>query len=155
VPCLSFGVVVSEPAGRVAPSPFDQHYGLELSRCSEELVQGSTRVEPHLTQVSGLVHGGVYAAMAETLASLGTNAAVSSEGMLALGASNSTSFVRPIAEGTIHGTARRRHRGRTTWIWDVEFTDSAGRLCAMSRVSLAVRSAEEAESRVGRDREGD
>jgi 1,4-dihydroxy-2-naphthoyl-CoA hydrolase len=138
---------VSEPAGRVTPSPFDKHYGFELSRCNEELVEGSTTVEPHLTQVSGLVHGGVYAAMAETMASLGTNAAVSAEGMLALGASNSTSFVRPIAEGTIHGAARRRHRGRTTWIWDVEFTDSAGRLCALARVTLAVRSAEEAGAR--------
>jgi 1,4-dihydroxy-2-naphthoyl-CoA hydrolase len=148
-------VAVSEPAGRVSPSPFDKHYGFELGRCDEQLVEGSTTVEPHLTQVSGLVHGGVYAAMAETMASVGTNAAVSSEGMLALGASNSTSFVRPVAEGTIHGIARRRHRGRTIWIWDVEFTDSSGRLCALSRVSLAVRSKTEASARVGQDRDGD
>jgi 1,4-dihydroxy-2-naphthoyl-CoA hydrolase len=134
---------VSAPAGTVVPSPFDEHYGFELGRCDEEVVEGTTRVGPHLLQVVGLVHGGVYAAMAETMASLGTNAAVSRGGMVALGAANSTSFLRPIAEGTVQGRARRRHRGRTRWIWDVEFTDAAGRLCAISRVTLAVRSAEE------------
>jgi 1,4-dihydroxy-2-naphthoyl-CoA hydrolase len=35
--------------------------------------------------------------------------------------------------------ARRRHRGRTTWVWDVDFTDDAGRLCATTRMTIAVR----------------
>jgi len=138
-------------AGRtVVESPFDLHYGFELSRCDDEVVEGTTQVAPHLLQVSGIVHGGVYAAMAETMASVGTNAGVSRYGMIALGTSNSTSFLRPIAEGAIHAKAQRRHRGRTTWIWDVEFTDGAGRLCAISRVTLAVRSEETAQPRPAR-----
>jgi uncharacterized protein (TIGR00369 family) len=44
-----------------------------------------------------------------------------------------------MSNGTIHGLARRRHRGRTTWVWDVELTDDEGRLCALSRVTIAVR----------------
>jgi uncharacterized protein (TIGR00369 family) len=53
--------------------------------------------------------------------------------------SNSCSFLRPIASGSVNATARRRHRGRTTWIWDVELTDDDGRLCALGRVTVAVR----------------
>jgi uncharacterized protein (TIGR00369 family) len=53
--------------------------------------------------------------------------------------SNQTSFLRPITAGTIHAEARCRHRGRTTWVWDVDFTDDEGRLCALSRVTIAVR----------------
>jgi uncharacterized protein (TIGR00369 family) len=53
--------------------------------------------------------------------------------------SNNSTFLRSIQEGTIHATARRVHRGRTTWVWDVELTDDAGRLCAISRVTIAVR----------------
>ena len=53
--------------------------------------------------------------------------------------SNESSFLRPVREGTIHATARRRHRGRTTWVWDVELADDEGRLCALSRVTVAVR----------------
>jgi uncharacterized protein (TIGR00369 family) len=87
----------------------------------------------------GIVHGGVYAAMGETLASMATWIHVREDGNIAVGQSNSTSFLRPIAEGTVHAEGRRRHRGRTTWVWDVDFSDDQGRLCATSRVTMAVR----------------
>jgi uncharacterized protein (TIGR00369 family) len=95
-------------------------------------------VRPQALQVFGLVHGGTYATMAETLASLGTHVAVAADGRMAVGLSNHTSFVRPVTEGTVHAVARPRHRGRTTWVWDVELTDDEGRLCALSRVTIAV-----------------
>jgi uncharacterized protein (TIGR00369 family) len=121
------------------PSPFDSHYGLELLEATDEVVTARVPVREQLLQPVGLVHGGVHAAIAEALASLGTNVGVVPDGKIGLGQSNNSSFLRPIREGTIHAVARRRHRGRTTWIWDVELTDDAGRLCAMSRVTIAVR----------------
>jgi 1,4-dihydroxy-2-naphthoyl-CoA hydrolase len=121
-------------------SPFDRHYGLEIEEATEELVRARVPVAAHLLQPVGLVHGGVHASIAEALASVGTNVAVVPDGKIGLGQSNSSSFLRPITEGTIHAVAHRRHRGRTTWIWDVEMTDDAGRLCAISRVTIAVRS---------------
>jgi 1,4-dihydroxy-2-naphthoyl-CoA hydrolase len=121
------------------PSPFDTHYGLEIDEATEEVVTGRVAVRPHVLQPIGLVHGGVHASIAEALASFGTNVGVHQDGKIGLGQSNNSSFLRPIKEGTIHAVARRRHRGRTTWIWDVEMTDDTGRLCAMSRVTIAVR----------------
>jgi len=120
-------------------SPFDRHYGLEIVECGDELVRGRVRVEEHLTQPTGIVHGGVHAAIAEGLASLGTNHGVAANGEIGLGMSNQCSFLRPLGSGTIHAIARRRHRGKTTWVWDVELTDDEGRLCAVSRVTVAVR----------------
>jgi 1,4-dihydroxy-2-naphthoyl-CoA hydrolase len=118
---------------------FDALYGLELLEVTDELVRAQVAVRDKVKQPFGLVHGGVLASIAETLASVGTAVVVMPEGMAAMGLSNSTSFVRPIVEGTIHARAIRRHRGRTTWIWDVEITDDAGRLCAMTRMTIAVR----------------
>jgi uncharacterized protein (TIGR00369 family) len=46
-----------------------------------------------------------------------------------------------VTSGTVHAQGTPRHRGRTTWVWDVEFTDDGGRVCALSRVTLAVRPA--------------
>jgi 1,4-dihydroxy-2-naphthoyl-CoA hydrolase len=57
----------------------------------------------------------------------------------AYGLSNTTSFFRPISAGTVQAEAERLHRGRTTWVWDVRFIDGDGRLCAASRVTVAVR----------------
>lgn len=123
-------------------SPFDRHYGLEIEEATDELVRGSVPVREHVLQPVGLVHGGVHASIAEALASLGTNVGVVPDGKIGLGLSNHSSFLRPISEGTIHAVARRRHRGRTTWIWDVELSDDDGRLCAVSRVTIAVREIE-------------
>jgi 1,4-dihydroxy-2-naphthoyl-CoA hydrolase len=120
-------------------SPFDRHYGLEIDEATDELVRAHVPVVEHVLQPVGLVHGGVHASIAEALASVGTNVGVVPEGKIGLGQSNHSSFLRPITEGTIHAVARRRHRGRTTWIWDVDLTDDQGRLCATSRVTIAVR----------------
>lgn len=121
------------------PVGFDALLGLELVECTDELVRARLAVRDELRQPFGLVHGGVLCTIAETLASLGTAVVVFGEGNVAMGLSNQTSFVRPISEGTIHGRALRRHRGRTTWIWDVEISDDAGRVCALSRMTIAVR----------------
>jgi uncharacterized protein (TIGR00369 family) len=103
------------------------------------VMRGRVPVRSSALQVFGLVHGGTYATMAETLASVGTHVAVVDDGRVAVGLSNHTSFLRPVTEGTVHAVARPRHRGRTTWVWEVELTDDEGRLCALSRVTIAVR----------------
>jgi 1,4-dihydroxy-2-naphthoyl-CoA hydrolase len=120
-------------------SPFDGHYGLEIDDVSDDLVCGRVPVRNHHKQPTGVVHGGVYASIAEALASYGTTLGVLRDGKVGLGMSNHSSFLRPIAGGTIHAEARPRHRGRTTWIWDVDLSDDEGRVCAVSRVTIAVR----------------
>lgn len=118
---------------------FDALYGLEVLEHDDERVRAQVRVRDEIKQLFGLVHGGVYASIAESITSLATAVAVRKEGKSAQGLSNQTSFLRPITEGTVHATARRRHRGRTTWVWEVEITDDAGRLCALVRMTIAVR----------------
>jgi 1,4-dihydroxy-2-naphthoyl-CoA hydrolase len=121
------------------PGGFDALYGLELLEVHDDLVLAQVRVRDDLRQPFGLVHGGVLASISETLASVGTAVVVLPEGNAAMGLSNHTSFLRPLLHGTIHARAVRRHRGRTTWIWDVEISDDEGRLCALTRMTIAVR----------------
>ncbi len=118
---------------------FDGLYGLELIAHSPEEVRAQVVVRDAIKQPMGLVHGGVFASIAESITSMATAMAVREDGMSAQGLSNQTSFLRPILEGTVHAVARRRHRGRTTWVWEVEITDDAGRLCALVRMTIAVR----------------
>jgi 1,4-dihydroxy-2-naphthoyl-CoA hydrolase len=120
---------------------FDGLYGLKVTEVSDELMRGRVEVREELKQLAGLVHGGVYASIAESLASIGTGLAVMGEGKQAMGLSNQTSFLRPITAGTIHAEARRKHRGRSTWVWEVEITDDQGKLCVLTRMTVAVRDA--------------
>jgi 1,4-dihydroxy-2-naphthoyl-CoA hydrolase len=118
---------------------FDRLYGLRITELRPDQVIGEVIVQDQIKQPAGLVHGGVYAAIAESMATNGTAAAVYDDGNTAVGMTNQTSFLRPITQGTIHATARARHRGRTTWVWEVELRDDEDRLCGMTRVTVAVR----------------
>src|SRR5512132_3437051 len=118
---------------------FDALYGLEVIESNEALVRAQVKVRDEIKQPMGLVHGGIYASIAESITSTATAMAVWPEGKAAQGMSNQTSFLRPIVQGTIHAEARRRHRGRTTWVWEVDITDDEGRLCALIRMTIAVR----------------
>ena len=124
-----------------APSPFDALYGLELLSVSAEEVRARVLVQGHHLQPAGVVHGGVLASMAEAIASVATHRAVQGGGMFAAGLSNHASFLRPLSGTRIDGLARCRHRGRSTWVWEVERSDDAGRLCALVRMTIAVRPA--------------
>ena len=123
-----------------AEEAFDAVMGLEI----DDLVEVGLRtarlpVAPGVCQPMGIVHGGIYAAIAESLASRGTADGVLELGKVPLGMANNTSFLRPVSEGNVHAEARAFHRGRTSWLWDVEMRNDDGKLCATSRVTIAVR----------------
>ncbi len=131
---------MSKPSPTVEPArTLDGTLGFEVLEAGAELARGRFPVTDRTMQPYGLVHGGAYAALAESLASRATASAVAEEGSIAVGLSNHTSFLRPVTGGTVHAEARRRHRGRTTWLWEVDFTDDEGRLSALARVTIAVR----------------
>jgi 1,4-dihydroxy-2-naphthoyl-CoA hydrolase len=118
------------------PQGFAEFAGVEWLETGEEEATARLAVQDHHKQPYGFVHGGVYATLGESVASHATAAA---SGMAAIGMSNNTTFLRPVTEGAINAVARRRHGGRTTWVWDVEMSDDEGRLCALCRMTVAVR----------------
>ena len=128
---------MAEP--ETAPSGFAEEVGVEWIDLDPDNARARIRIEPRHLQPFGIVHGGVYASLAESLCSAATFGAVRDEGLVAMGQSNDTTFLRPISDGFANATARSRHRGRTTWVWDVDVTDDEGRLCALSRMTIALR----------------
>ena len=116
----------------------DGHLGWEVIDVGEDHASAKFEVGDKHRQPMGLVHGGVYAAVAEGLCSSTTWFQVREQGKAAVGSSNMTSFMRPTRAGTVTAKARAIHRGRTTWVWEVEFTRDDGKVCAVTRVTLAV-----------------
>jgi 1,4-dihydroxy-2-naphthoyl-CoA hydrolase len=123
------------PAGRA----MDGVLGFRMLSVDHDEAHAQAPVTDAIRQRFGLVHGGAYAALAEMIATEATVHHVWPQGSSAMGLSNATNFLRPLSEGTLHAHARRRHGGRSTWVWDVDMTDDRGRLCAASRVTIAVR----------------
>jgi 1,4-dihydroxy-2-naphthoyl-CoA hydrolase len=124
-----------------AAGTLDDVLGFELLETSAEGCRGRFSVDRRVQQPMGLVHGGAYAALAESMVSVTTHLAMEGNGSIVIGQSNHTTFLRPVTTGRVHAEGRPLHRGRTSWVWDVDFTDDEGRLCATTRVILAVRPA--------------
>jgi 1,4-dihydroxy-2-naphthoyl-CoA hydrolase len=119
---------------------FDARYGLIIDEPTEDgVLRGRIPVRNALLTEHGFVHGGVFAAAAEALASTGTYVAVMRDGYVAMGQSNDTTVVATVSEGEIRATARLVHRGDDAWVWTVDACDAAGATVAHSRVTVAVR----------------
>ena len=121
------------------PSGFAEEIGIEWLSLDPDGASARIAIESRHLQPFGIVHGGVFASLAESLTSAATYQAVREDGMVAMGQANDTAFLRPISAGYATASSKPRHRGRTTWVWDVEIADDEGRVCALSRVTIAVR----------------
>jgi 1,4-dihydroxy-2-naphthoyl-CoA hydrolase len=121
------------------PSGFAENIGVEWLDLDPDSARARIAVEPRHLQPNGVVHGGVYASLAESVTSASTYGAVRDEGMVAFGQANNATFMRPITGGHVNASARTLQRGRSIWIWDVELSDDEGNLCAVVRMTIAVR----------------
>ena len=117
----------------------DELIGVEYLGSTAEGARARLAVTDAVRQPFGIVHGGAMATIAESVCSRATFEAVAADGMVAIGQSNQASFLRPVSGGHVNVEATIRHRGRTTWIWDCELSDDDGRLCALVRMTIAVR----------------
>jgi uncharacterized protein (TIGR00369 family) len=129
-----FAAVLSEGRG-----PFERLLGLEIIRATRERVEGTIDLDPaRHTQPWGIIHGGVYCSIVETLASIGAAINVMPEKTCA-GIENQTSFLRSVSGGRVQGVATPIQRGRQMHLWQVEVRDDQQRLLAHGRVRLVIR----------------
>ena len=85
---------------------FNQALGLHFISASYEEVVAEIQLGPEHLQPYGLVHGGVYAAMVETLASVGAALNLGALGLHTVGLDNNTSFLKAVRSGILRGIAR-------------------------------------------------
>jgi len=121
---------------------FSEAQGLEFTRVEAGLVEAKMTIGTQHRQSYGIVHGGVYAAMSETLCAVGAAVTVMPQGRSAVGLENHTSFVRAVRDGVLYGRATPVHRGRRSHVWQADILDDAGRVAATSRVRVLVLDAD-------------
>ena len=114
------------------------HSGIELTDADADRAVGRVEIADIHRQPYGVVHGGLYCTLAETLASTGAAIWAMEQGLAgAVGVSNKTDFIRPTTEGVVIGQATPIHRGRTQQLWQIDMTREAdGKLVAQSQVRL-------------------
>jgi uncharacterized protein (TIGR00369 family) len=119
------------------PTAFLAAVGLELATASGTEVTGHVDAGPAHHTPWGIVHGGLYATVIESAASIGASLAVEPDGRFAVGVNNQTDFLRPHREGRLEVVAHPIQQGRTLQLWLVELTNADGKLVARGQVRLA------------------
>nr|WP_245850024.1 PaaI family thioesterase [Mycobacterium angelicum] len=118
-------------------APFDTQLGLQFTELSPDGARAQLEVKPNLLQPMGLVHGGVYCSMIESMASVAAFTWLASNGGgEVVGVNNNTDFLRSISSGTVYGRAEPVHRGRRQQLWLVTITDDDDRVVARGQVRL-------------------
>lgn len=109
---------------------------LEVDQVSGTRVTGHIDLGPDHHTAWGLVHGGVYATAVESSASIGASLAVEGRGLVAVGLTNTTHFLRRMSAGRVVVEAVALNQGRTQQLWRVDISDTAGRLVAHGELRL-------------------
>ncbi len=117
---------------------FNKSMGLLFVKAAPNEFVAEIKIDERHLQPYGIVHGGVYAGMIETLCSTGAALNVFSEGKSAVGLENTTSFLRAVRSGTLRCTARPVLTGRRSHVWEAQVADDRDRLVATGRVRLII-----------------
>jgi len=120
------------------PGTLNEALGIRVTELGEDYLRATMPVDGRTRQPFGLLHGGASVALAETLGSLGGWLALPPGGGRVVGLEINANHVRAAREGTVTGTARPLHLGRTTQVWEIRIEDGADKLVCVSRITLAV-----------------
>src|SRR5688572_27394241 len=119
---------------RPADGSWSAVMGIEFVRTTADEVIAEIELGPSHLQGLGLVHGGVYCGLIETVTSFGALMFARRSGRSVVGTDHSTSFVASARSGKIRGTATPIHRGRSTQLWTAVVEHEDGRVLATGRV---------------------
>ena len=118
-------------------APYDATLGLVYTDVTPDGMKAQLEVKPHLLQPMGIVHGGVWCSVIESMASVSAYVWLRDNGGgNVVGVNNNTDFLRAITEGTAYGVSEPVHRGRRQQLWLVTIRDDEQRLIARGQVRL-------------------
>ncbi|WP_228001292.1 PaaI family thioesterase [Nocardia australiensis] len=122
----------------LSKNTFTDLIGLEFTEVTPDIVRGELTVGPQLLQMAGIVNGGVYCTIVETLASIGGGVWYDAQGNrgTVVGVNNNTDFLRAVSAGKVFGESTPLHRGRLQQLWQVVLTNDEGRTVARGQVRL-------------------
>ena len=112
--------------------------GIRFTAIGDDWLQGTMPVDHRTHQPYGLLHGGASVVLAETLGSTAAMLTLDPEKELAVGLEINANHIRGVRSGTVTGTARMLHLGRTTQVWEIRIENEEGALVCISRITMAV-----------------
>ena len=112
--------------------------GIRFTDLGEDWLRGTMPVDHRTHQPYGLLHGGASVVLAETLGSMAAMLTLDPSQEAAVGLDINANHIRGVRSGTVTGTARVVHLGRSTQVWEIRIETEAGELVCISRITMAI-----------------
>tara|TARA_B100001996_G_scaffold276688_1_gene217319 strand:- start:746 stop:1129 length:384 start_codon:yes stop_codon:yes gene_type:complete len=111
----------------------DSFLGHEMIEINENFVKSKLVITKDHKQPMGLVHGGIYSTLAETICSYGAN--FNGDGVF-VGVNNNTDFISSVTDGEIICIAKPIKKGKSFQLWECNISHN-DKLVAVSKVRLS------------------
>ena len=115
-----------------------EHLGIELTEVGNQYLCGKMPVDHRTTQPLGLVHGGAFTTLAETLGSFAGILEVDWEKQYCVGMEINANHLKSVKNGYVYGKATPIHIGQKTQVWEMRLTNDKDELVCISRMTLAI-----------------
>ncbi|WP_267226431.1 hotdog fold thioesterase [Dyella silvae] len=112
--------------------------GIRFTETGDDWLRGTMPVDHRTHQPYGLLHGGASVVLAETLGSMAAMLTLDPAQEAAVGLDINANHIRGVRSGTVTGTARAVHIGRSTQVWEIRIETEVGELVCISRITMAV-----------------
>lgn len=112
--------------------------GIEFIEVCEAYLVAKMPVDHRTTQPLGVVNGGAFCALAETVGSMAANLCIDRSKYVALGLDINANHIRSANKGWVYGKAVPLHLGKSTQVWEIKITDDHEKLCCISRLTMCV-----------------
>lgn len=111
---------------------------IEFIDAGEDFLTAKMPVNSKVHQPMGLLHGGASVALAESVGSAASIMFVNPEKQEVRGIEISANHVRSKREGTVFGTARIVHKGRSIHLWEIKITDEQDKLISLCKLTTMI-----------------
>ncbi len=135
---LWFREYTLEELNQIMADTLISHVGIEFVEIGDDFLRARMPVDQRTRQPMGILHGGASVVLAETLGSAASNLAINRDEFYAVGLEINANHVRSVASGSVIGTARPLHIGKSTQVWEMQIHDENGNLVCVSRMTNAV-----------------
>jgi 1,4-dihydroxy-2-naphthoyl-CoA hydrolase len=123
---------------QMVPGTLMETLGISYTACGEGFLEAAMPVDARHLQPMQILHGGATAALAESVASAASAAALSGTGRYPVGLDLGINHLRGVRQGVLTARAEAIHLGRSTHLWQIRITDDQDRLIAMAKLTLMV-----------------
>jgi uncharacterized protein (TIGR00369 family) len=124
---------------RISLGKLPGHLGIVITHVGESEIRGELKINESVMAPNGFLHAGAVVTLADTLAGYGCKASLPSGAVGFTTIELKSNHLGTALEGTIVGSAKPVHLGKTTQVWDATVTrKETGKTIALFRCTQLI-----------------